>query len=232
MNRKLVSTGLVAGLVAGTGAGLILQQTGLAGAANVVSAVAVDDAATTDTASTDTASTDTASTDADRPDPAERLTEVLQPLVDDGTLTAAQMEAVIAALDAAGPMGGGPGHGHGRGGFGLEAAATALGMTSDELRTALQDGSTLAEVATAQGVDVQTVIDALVAEATTHIAEEVTEGDLTQAEADAKIAELTTRITEQVNSAMPMRGPGPGHHDDDDDASADTGADASADSAG
>lgn len=203
MNRKLVSTGLVAGLVAGTGAGLILQQTGLAGASNVVSAVAVDDAASTDTASTDT-----------RPDRSERLTEVLQPLVDDGTLTAAQMEAVIAALDAAGPMGGGgPGHGHGRGGFGLEAAATALGMTTDELRTALQDGSTIAEVATAQGVDVQTVIDALVAEATTRLAEKVADGELTQAEADERIAELTTRITEQVNSAMPMRGPGPGHDD-------------------
>ena len=88
-------------------------------------------------------------------------------------------------------------------------------MTSDELRTALQDGSTIAEVAAAQGVDVQTVIDALVAEATTRIAERVTAGDLTQAEADAKIADLTTRITEQVNSGMPMGGPGRGHHDDD-----------------
>jgi hypothetical protein len=236
MNRKLVSTGLIAGLVAGTGAGLILQQTGLAGASSVMSAVVVDDTGT-DAATTDTTNTSTDATDTDRPDRAERLTEVLQPLVDDGTLTAAQMEAVIDALETAGPMAGpmaggmaggragemagemeghGPG-GHGRGGFGLDTAATALGMTSDELRTALQDGSTIADVATAQGIDVQTVIDALVAEATTRLAERVTAGDLTQAEADAKLAELTTRVTEQVNSGMPMGGPGRGHHDDDAD---------------
>ena len=50
MKRKLISAGLLAGLVAGTGAGLILQQTGLAGASSGVSAVVVDDTtATTDT---------------------------------------------------------------------------------------------------------------------------------------------------------------------------------------
>jgi hypothetical protein len=86
--------------------------------------------------------------------------------------------------------------------IGLEAAATALGMTADELRTELSDGSTIAEVATAQGVDVQTVIDAMVAEATTRLAERVA-GDLTQAEADERIAELTERISDVVNNGRP-----------------------------
>ena len=39
-------------------------------------------------------------------------------------------------------------------------AAEALGITEDELRTALEDGQSIAQVAEADGVDVQTVIDA------------------------------------------------------------------------
>ena len=46
----------------------------------------------------------------------------------------------------------------------LEAAAEALGMTTDELRTELEAGKTIADVAGEQGVDVQTVIDAMVAD--------------------------------------------------------------------
>ena len=46
MNIKMVSTGLLAGLVAGTGAGLILQDSGFAGASSVPAAVVVVDDAT------------------------------------------------------------------------------------------------------------------------------------------------------------------------------------------
>ena len=90
---------------------------------------------------------------------------------------------------------------------GLEAAATALDMTVEELRTALADGDkTIAAVAEEQGVDVQTVIDTLVTAAGAHLAEHVTAGDLTQEEADAKLAELTTRITDAVNNGGPIGG--------------------------
>ena len=235
MNRKLVSTGLIAGLVAGTGAGLILQQTGLAGASSAVSVMAVDGSTDTTATADTTDTTATTPTVADLPDRTERLTEVLQPLVDDGTLTADQLAAVITALDQAGPFAGGPGGfgdhggpGHGgRGGrrFGLDAAATALGLTADELRTELEGGSTIAAVATKQGVDVQTVIDALVAEATTRLTERVTAGDLTQDEADAELTELTTRITHMVNTVLPAR---PDHDDDADDDSVDAPVDTTA----
>lgn len=87
--------------------------------------------------------------------------------------------------------------------IGLDAAATALGLTADELRTELQAGSTIADVAAAEGVDVQTVIDAMVAEATTRLDEKVAAGDLTQAEADTEAADATTRITESVNNGFP-----------------------------
>ena len=58
----------------------------------------------------------------------------------------------------------------------LATAAEALGMTEDELRTAIEGGQTIAEVAAAEGVDLQTVIDALVAEATERITDFVNNG--------------------------------------------------------
>jgi hypothetical protein len=56
----------------------------------------------------------------------------------------------------------GPGGGHGPMGTAeLDAAAKALGMTADELSTALQSGKTLEQIATEKGVDIQTVRDAI-----------------------------------------------------------------------
>ena len=99
----------------------------------------------------------------------------------------------------------------GHGGPGLDAAATALGITADELRTDLQGGKTIAQVAADKGVDVQTVIDAMVADAKSHLAAEVASGEHTQAEADQKLADLTQRITDSVNNGRPARGDhGPG----------------------
>ncbi len=232
MNRKLAGTGLAIGLVAGAGAGLILELSGSAGAASgTAAAVVVVDDSTADT----TADTTTAA-DPVRPDPSTRLQEALKPLVDDGTITQAQADAVVAALAAARPEGGlGGGH-RGPGGRGghigpkFETIATTLGITADEVRTALQGGQTIAELAVANGKTAQDVIDAVVADATTRISAEVTEGTLTQAEADARLADLTTRVTEFVNSTGPVGGPGfggrgfggPGHHDDDDDVAATT----------
>lgn len=56
---------------------------------------------------------------------------------------------------------GGPGHA--MRGMKLEAAAEAIGITEEELREQLRGGATLAEVAEANGVDRQAVVDALVA---------------------------------------------------------------------
>lgn len=61
-------------------------------------------------------------------------------------------------------LGDGHGPGGGRGhldGAALEAAAKALGMTTDELTTALQSGKTLEDLATDKGVDIQTVRTAI-----------------------------------------------------------------------
>jgi ribosomal protein S20 len=96
-------------------------------------------------------------------------------------------------------------------GASLDAAAQALNLSEEDLRERLRDGKTLAQVAQEQNVDVQTVIDAMVAEATARIDEEVQEGDLTADEANERKANLEERITRLVNEG-PQRpsGPGPG----------------------
>ena len=83
--------------------------------------------------------------------------------------------------------------------------ATVLGLTATELRTQLDAGKTLAQVATAQGVAVQRVIDAIVAEKQAYLAQEVASGELTQAQADAKSANITTKVTEMVNTVRPAK---------------------------
>jgi uncharacterized protein YidB (DUF937 family) len=104
----------------------------------------------------------------------------------------------------------GPGP-HGGARFGLEAAAEALGISADDLRDSLQDDKTIADVAGERGVDVQTVIDAMVADATERIDQRVADGDLDADRAASLKEDLPDRITDVVNGeAGPRFGHGPG----------------------
>lgn len=142
---------------------------------------------------------------------ADRLTQALAGLVADGTLTQEQADKVAATLDAAGPgRHGGPGRD-------LAAAATALGMTEADLRTALHGAdATLAKIAESEGVPLDTLIAALVEAEKARIAQDVTDGRITQAQADERLARITERVTERVNATHPTgpwgehpgRGPG------------------------
>ena len=64
-------------------------------------------------------------------------------------------------------------------------------------------------MAEANNVDVQKVIDAIVAEMNEHLAQAVTDGRLTQAEADERKANATERATALVNGERPERPDGP-----------------------
>jgi len=83
---------------------------------------------------------------------------------------------------------GGPGGGRGLGQAELEAAAKVLGMTADELSTALQSGKTLQTLADEASVDIEDVQAAIQAahetELRTRIAQAVTDGTITQENAD------------------------------------------------
>ena len=104
-----------------------------------------------------------------------------------------------------------------RGGPGKDVAAIAavLKLTEAEFKTQVQSGKTLAQIATAQSVSVQSVINVLVAGMQAHIAEELASGEITQAQATTKLASVTAKATERVNSVQPARGEGNGprgHH--------------------
>ena len=138
----------------------------------------------------------------------DRIREALADMVEDGSITDEQADEVASTL-AQVALGGHGGHGDG-GRLDLSAAATALDMTEDELREALQaDDTSLADVAAAQGVDVDALVDALLTAAQERIAQAVEDGDLTQEQADERLADLEARVTERVNSDdRGDRGPG------------------------
>ncbi|MBX3315034.1 MAG: hypothetical protein KF906_12015 [Actinobacteria bacterium] len=110
---------------------------------------------------------------------------------------------------------------------GLTVAADTLGMTEDELRTALrEDGKTLAEVAEAQGVDRQTLVDALVADANARLAEKVADGTITQEQADERAGTITDAVEKMVDGeGFGQGGPrGRGGFRGGDDSSTDSGS--------
>ena len=146
-----------------------------------------------------------------RPEAGTQLREMLQALVDDGTITDAQADAVTEHLVENRPERGDRGDRGDRGGRRAhpgadgEVVAELIGIDAAELRAALRDGSTIAELADANDVDPQTVIDALVAEAQGHLDLAVENGRLTEDEAAAKSEQLTERITARVNGERPVR---------------------------
>jgi hypothetical protein len=184
-----------------------LGLTGAAGAALVAPAVA--SAATGGTTALDAHVTS--------------LRQALTGLVADGSITQAQADEVATTIAEARPEGfgrGGPGGGHAGGGrLDTAAAAEALGLTQEELRTRTQAGQTLADIAEAEGVAEADLVDALVAAAQTRLAEAVTDGRLTQAEADARAADLEARVADSVDElcgSAGRGGPGPDGGADDD----------------
>jgi len=159
-SRSIVAAGVALGLVAGAGASLAAGWPFAAGAS---------------TRTTDA----TQDVEGHEGRPGGMMHEILQSLVDDGTLTQEQVDAIVEALQAAredrlaGPMGyRDRDHRPGRDGRGmdargritkvLEAAAFFLGLDAQELRDELKSGKTLAEIAEANGKSRQELIDALV----------------------------------------------------------------------
>lgn len=176
-----------------------------------------DDKATTDKSNSKDKATDKTDKTADRATRAadrkakraERLQATLNPLVKAGTITQAQADAVVKALQEATPekragMGGfdkgGMGRGFKQAGAGLDALTKLLGTTPAELGKLMAGGQTLAQIAESKGVAPQKVIDTLVSATKTGLDEAVKSGRITQADADKKLAEAKTSITERVNN--------------------------------
>jgi hypothetical protein len=119
------------------------------------------------------------------------------------------------------PLVGAPGFGHHFGGrhefgHGLDAAASYLGLTEDQLHSRLESGKTLAEVAKAQGKSVDGLKDAMVKDAKTHLDAAVRSGRLSAAMEKQLLDGLEQHIDDLVNGKLPdrpgFRGPGFDRH--------------------
>ena len=141
-----------------------------------------------------------------------------------GLLVALLVVGVVGATNASAQSsltslfhGRGPGDGQGGRGLGqveLEAAAKVLGMTADELSTAVQGGKTLQDVADEAGVAIEDVRAAIQAAHATElrdrITQAVTDGTLTQANADWLLEGLDKGYI-GVPGAFGLGGPHGGH---------------------
>lgn len=99
----------------------------------------------------------------------------------------------------------------------LEAAAKALGMTSDDLSTQLASGTSLADIAAQKGVDLQTVQDAIqaarTAEVKAQISDAVAAGTMSQDKADWLLEGLSKGFLDGPGGFGPgLRIGGPGPH--------------------
>ncbi len=103
-----------------------------------------------------------------------------------------------------GPLGGR--HGGRHGAMKLRAAATYLGLSGAEVRQALRDGKTLAQLAKDHGKSVDGLVDALVAAGTKRLDEGVASGKLTNAQRDQLVARLEQRMADLVNGIRPSFG--------------------------
>jgi hypothetical protein len=132
--------------------------------------------------------------------------------VKDGHLTQAEANRMKAAIDRESVPMLGPGFGFRHGGpglhrehHGLEAAAKYLGMTEAALRTQLQNGKTLAQVAKDRNKSVAGLVTALVAEKKARVEQAAKDGHLTQAQADELVAGIKEHVTAMVNGRFERR---------------------------
>ncbi|HEU5279302.1 MAG TPA: hypothetical protein VFU26_10400 [Gaiellaceae bacterium] len=141
----------------------------------------------------------------------QALTDRVDAAVAAGRITKAHGDALKQRIQADDfPLFGGHhgGFGHHFGLFGrFDAAASYIGITGVQLRTELESGKSLADVAKAHGKSVSGLVDALVADAKQKLDDAVSAGRITRAHADEMLGGLEERITNLVNSTgMPGRG--------------------------
>ena len=181
MRRSIATAALAAGVLVGAAGATLLSPVGLATAQ------------------------EQAAEDTSRPHVGAWIAEALEPLVAEGTISQTQADAVNAALVDAVPERRHPG-GH----LPWDEIAAALGMTTEELRAAMADGNSIAEIAAEQGVDLADIVDLIIADMTERLAAAVADGALTQERADEILANAEERVTAFLNGERPERPEGRG----------------------
>jgi hypothetical protein len=88
----------------------------------------------------------------------------------------------------------------------VRQVAEATGLEIGEVVEQFRAGSTLAEVLTAGGVDVDTFTQDVLSRASERLSQAVANGRITQEQADEMIARLTERLPELLNASRPAEG--------------------------
>ncbi len=81
----------------------------------------------------------------------------------------------------------------------MKVAADTLGVSRQDLRTALKNGQTISDYATSQGKDPQTVVDALTSAANTKLDQLVAAGRFSSDRAASIKSKLSARIETLMN---------------------------------
>lgn len=161
--------------------------------------------------------TDTTTTDATVED---EVPSHLQELVDDGTITQEQLDTIVERFSASDGNGrpegiegrpdgvGGPGGFRGQhpGGSAFadsDVVADALGVTADELSEARQSGQSISEIASANGVDVNKLIDEMVQMSNDELDEKVASGEISSEDAEDIRSDIEERVADRINGERP-----------------------------
>jgi len=140
-------------------------------------------------------------------------TQVLEEAVSEGVLTEEEADRMQQHLASDGFGGPRMGHGSPKTSLLMTVAAEKLGMTEAELRTELQTGRSIADVAEEKGVDTQVISDAYLEQTQADLDAQVADGSLTQEEADAKLEQKTDALPDRLSGAWSDLGdPGRGRH--------------------
>jgi len=93
----------------------------------------------------------------------------------------------------------------------VDATASATGLSTEDVLAELEAGKTFAEIAQAQGVSSEAIVDEFVAERAAALEQAVNDGRITQEQADAMIEEMTEHVTEHMTEPWsPESGQGAG----------------------
>ena len=183
MRRSVVAAAMAASLTAGGAAGVALFTPSLSGA---------ESEAPTEQPATDH------DVDRHRPLLTERLREQLDDLVEDEVISDEQADAVAEHLAERSPL-----RNHrpaaGGAGFPFGGVLDALGVDPTELRDQFRSGQSLGEIAEATDVDVDAVLDAVIAAHQDRLSDAVADGRLTQPEADERAAAFEERLRALVD---------------------------------
>ena len=88
----------------------------------------------------------------------------------------------------------------------VEIVAEDTGLEPQEIAAQLRSGTSLADIITSNGGDVDEVIDAAVSAATEHINAALADGRISEERAERMLANLEEVVTRAVNGELPGRG--------------------------